>query len=83
MLLLVKSILEWEWFFHILRANGTIKNSTAKVRTPFDAMQSWFKIKPELFKISPDEFRAYAIDKLEQRGETWQLKNKIVYILAN
>jgi hypothetical protein len=42
----------------------------ANVRTPFDAIESWFQIKPELFKISPDEFRAYAVGKLEQRGET-------------
>jgi len=27
-------------------------------------------MKPELFKISPDEFRAYAFDKVEQRGGT-------------
>jgi len=25
-------------------------------------------MKPKLFKISPDAFRAYAFDKVEQRG---------------
>jgi len=33
-------------------------------------MQSWFNIKPESFKISPDEFQVYAMAKLEQRGKT-------------
>jgi len=53
------------------RRHGSLRRELgAKVKTPFDAMQSWFEIKPELFKISPNEFRAYAINKLEQRGET-------------
>ncbi len=58
-------------FYLFTRRHGSLRRELgAKVRTPFDAMQSWFKVKPELFKISPDEFRAYAIGKLEQRGET-------------
>jgi len=30
-------------------------------------------MKPELFKISFDAFRAYAFDKVEQRGGTGQI----------
>jgi len=40
------------------------KELGAKGRTPFDVMQSWFNIKPELFKVSPDEFLVYAMAKL-------------------
>ncbi|MEA1880347.1 MAG: hypothetical protein U9N11_06870 [Campylobacterota bacterium] len=51
--------------------NGSLRNELgSKVRTPFDALEAWFKIEPKLFKISSDAFRAYAIEKLEQRGET-------------
>jgi len=58
-------------FYLFTRRHGSLRKELgAKVRTPFDAMQSWFKIKPELFKISPDAFQAFALDKLEQRGET-------------
>ena len=58
-------------FYLFTRRHGSLRKELgAKVRTPFDAMQSWFKIKPELFKISPDGFQAFALDKLEQRGET-------------
>ena len=41
-----------------------------KIKTPFEAVQSWFQMKPELFKISPDGFRAYAFDRVEQCGGT-------------
>lgn len=42
-----------------------------KVRTPFEAIESWFQSKPELFKISPEEFKRIAFEALDtQRGET-------------
>ncbi len=40
-----------------------------KVRTPFDAVQSWFQTKPEIFKILPSEFQDIAFEMV-QRGET-------------
>ena len=58
-------------FYLFTRRHGSLRKELgAKVRTPFDAMGSWFQVKPELFKISPNEFQAYAIEKLEQRCET-------------
>jgi transposase InsO family protein len=39
-----------------------------KVRTPFDAVQSWFQTKAEIFKISPDVFQDIAFEMV-QRGE--------------
>ena len=43
-------------FYLFTRRHGSLRKELgAKVRTPFDAIQSWFNIKPELFKISPDE----------------------------
>jgi hypothetical protein len=41
-----------------------------KVRTPFDAVKSWFRIKPEIFKILPDVFQDIIFGKVVQRGET-------------
>jgi len=42
-----------------------------RVRTPFEAIESWFQSKPELFRISPEEFRRRAFEVLgTQRGET-------------
>jgi hypothetical protein len=40
-----------------------------KVSTSFNAVQSWFLTKPEIFKILPDVFQDTAFEML-QRGET-------------
>ena len=56
-------------YYNFNRRHGSLRKEL-KVKTPFEAVQSWFQMKPELFKISPDEFRAYAFDKVEQRGGT-------------
>ncbi len=40
-----------------------------EVRTPFDAVQSWFQVKPEIFKILPDVFQDIAFEMV-QFGET-------------
>lgn len=68
---LISDLSKFLLFYLFTRRHGSLRRELgAKVRTPFDAMQSWFKVKPELFKISPDVFQSYAIKKLEQRGET-------------
>lgn len=56
-------------YYNFNRRHGSLRKEL-KVRTPFDAVQSWFQTKPEIFKISPDAFRAYAFDKVEQRCGT-------------
>jgi transposase-like protein len=43
-------------YYNFNRRHGSLKKEL-KVRTPFEAIQSWFKIKPELFKILPDDFK--------------------------
>jgi transposase InsO family protein len=68
---LISDLSKFLLFYLFTRRHGSLRRELgAHVRTPFDAIESWFQIKPELFKISPDEFRAYAVGKLEQRGET-------------
>ena len=68
---LIASLNQFLLFYIFSRRHGSLRKELgSKVRTPFDAVEVWFKLEPELFKISPDEFQAYAIGKLEQRGET-------------
>lgn len=68
---LVTSLNKFMLFYLFTRRHGSLKKELgSKVRTPFDALECWFKIEPKLFKISPNLFRAYAMAKLEQRGET-------------
>ncbi len=51
------------------RRHGSLRKEL-KVRTPFEAVQSWFQTKPEIFKILPDVFQDIAFGKQVQRGET-------------
>ena len=41
-----------------------------KVRTPFDAVQSWLQTKLKIFKILPNVFQDIAFGKMVQLGET-------------
>ncbi len=55
-------------FYNFNRRHGSLRKEL-KVRTPFDAVQSWFQTKPEIFKILPSEFQDIAFEMV-QRGET-------------
>ena len=56
-------------YYNINRKHGGLKKEL-KVRTPCEAVKSWFEIEPEIFKISPDKFYAIALNGMVQRGET-------------
>lgn len=56
-------------YYNFNRAHGSLRKEL-KVRTPFEAIQSWYKIEPEIFKVAPDQFKMNFIHLLEQRGET-------------
>jgi len=43
-------------FFIMYRRNDPLKNEL-KVRTPFEAVEKWFQLKPEIFHTTPDEFK--------------------------
>jgi len=56
-------------YYNFNRRHGSLRKEL-KVRTPFEAVQSWFQTKPEIFKILPDTFQDIAFGKQVQRGET-------------
>ena len=56
-------------YYNINRKHGGLKKEL-KVRTPCEAVKSWFEIEPEIFKISPDKFYAIALNGMVQCGET-------------
>lgn len=55
-------------YYNFNRRHGSFRKEL-KVRTPFDAVQSWFQTKPEIFRILPDVFQDIAF-RMVQRGET-------------
>lgn len=56
-------------YYNTNRRHGGLTKEL-KVRTPCEAVKSWFDIEPEIFKISPDEFYAIALNGMVQRCET-------------
>lgn len=55
-------------YYNFNRRHGSLRKEL-KVRTPFNAVQSWFQTKPEIFKILPSVFQDIAFEMV-QRGET-------------
>jgi transposase-like protein len=56
-------------YYNFNRRHGSLRKEL-KVRTPFNAVESWFATKPEIFKILPCVFVDIAFGKKVQRGET-------------
>ncbi len=56
-------------YYNTNRKHGGLKKEL-KVRTPCEAVKSWFDVEPEIFKISPDEFYTIALNGMVQRGES-------------
>lgn len=53
-------------YYNLNRRHSSLKREL-KVRTPFEAVQCWYRINPEIFTKSPDMFRA---DLLKNHGTT-------------
>ena len=51
-------------FYNINRRHGSIRKEL-KVKTPFNAVEKWCQLKPEIFKITPTQFK-YNILTLNQ-----------------
>jgi transposase-like protein len=43
-------------FYNLYRRHGSLRKEL-KVKTPFQAVEKWFELKPELFKINPTDFK--------------------------
>jgi transposase InsO family protein len=48
-------------YYNTNRRHGGLRKEL-KVRTPQEAVKSWFDMEPDIFKISPDEFYAIALN---------------------
>jgi transposase-like protein len=43
-------------YYNLYRGHGSLKKEL-KVKTPFEAIEKWYTLKPELFKINPSQFK--------------------------
>jgi transposase InsO family protein len=56
-------------FYLFARRHGSLRREL-KVRTPFEALQYWYNLEPDLFRKHPEMFKADAVLWLQQRGGT-------------
>lgn len=51
-----KGLLKFLMYYILYRRHGSLRKEL-NVKTPFDAIEKWFEIKPEIFFQNPDEFK--------------------------
>ena len=51
-----KDLMDFLVYYNIYRRHGSLRKEL-DVKTPFQALEKWFVIKPELFKTKPQEFK--------------------------
>ena len=51
-----KDLLKFLIYYILYRRHGSLKKEL-NVKTPFNAIEKWFEIKPEIFLQKPDEFK--------------------------
>ena len=43
-------------YYNLYRRHGSLRKEL-NVKTPFQSIERWYEIEPELFKITPEEFK--------------------------
>ena len=43
-------------FYNLNRREGSLRNEL-KVKSPINAIEKWYQLKPEIFKITPNQFK--------------------------
>ena len=50
-------------YYNFNRSHGSLRKEL-NVRTPFDALEKWYKLEPDLFRVNPEEFKNMAYSKI-------------------
>jgi transposase-like protein len=73
---LVKDLVAFLVFYNLYRRHGSLRKEL-NVKTPFQAVEKWFELKPELFLQNPTDFKnkilnlpSQIVDFHQQRCET-------------
>ena len=57
-------------FYNLYRRHGSLRKEL-NVKTPFDALEKWYQLKPDIFKIKPQEFKNKILYLNSQLSETF------------
>ena len=53
---LTTDLIQFLGYYNLHRRHGSLRKELM-VKTPFQAVEKWYQLKPELFKITPNEFK--------------------------
>lgn len=56
---------EFLGFYNLYRRHGSLRKEL-NVRTPFHAIEKWYGLSPELFKITPESFKNKLLNLKQQ-----------------
>jgi len=51
-----RDMMEFLCYYNLYRRHGSLRKEL-NVKTPFQAVEKWYEIEPELFKTTPNEFK--------------------------
>jgi transposase InsO family protein len=53
---MVLDLFQFLTFYNLYRRHGSLRKEL-KVKTPFQALEKWYELKPEIFKMNPETFK--------------------------
>jgi hypothetical protein len=53
---LINNLKDFLVFYNLYRRHGSLRKEL-NVKTPFQAIEKWYQLKPELFKTNPIDFK--------------------------
>jgi len=68
---LEKDLNEFLVFYNVYRRHGSLRKEL-NVKTPFEAVEKWFKLKPELFIKTPNEFEKITLNLYSKEVNLYQ-----------
>jgi transposase-like protein len=68
-----KDLIAFLCFYNLYRRHGSLQkelgSKDTKVKTPMNAIEQWYKLKPELFKVKPEIFKQKLINLQQQNNQ--------------
>lgn len=58
-------------YYNLYRRHGSIRKEL-NVKTPFQAVEKWFILKPEIFRVSPEEFKNKILNLNQNKVNLYQ-----------
>jgi transposase-like protein len=58
-------------YYNLYRRHGSLRKEL-NVKTPFQAIEKWFILKPEIFRISPDDFKKKILNLNQNKVNLYQ-----------